>query len=43
MGDHRRRDRRLVSAYVLSIGVVVLDGRAQDLLEDEAIRKVYLG
>jgi branched-chain amino acid transport system ATP-binding protein len=30
-------------AYVLSTGSVVLEGRAQDLLEDEAIRKAYLG
>jgi branched-chain amino acid transport system ATP-binding protein len=30
-------------AYVLSTGYVVLEGRAQDLLEDEAVRKAYLG
>jgi branched-chain amino acid transport system ATP-binding protein len=30
-------------AYVLSTGSVVLEGRAQDLLEDEAVRKAYLG
>ncbi len=30
-------------AYVLSTGSVVLEGQAQDLLEDEAIRKAYLG
>ena len=30
-------------AYVLSTGSVVLEGRAQDLLEDAAIRKAYLG
>lgn len=30
-------------AYVLSTGSVVLEGRAQDLLEDEAVRKEYLG
>ena len=30
-------------AYVLSTGAVVLEGRAQDLLEDEAVRKAYLG
>jgi len=30
-------------AYVRSTGSVVLEGRAQDLLEDEAIRKAYLG
>lgn len=30
-------------AYVLSTGSVVLEGRAQHLLEDEAVRKAYLG
>ena len=30
-------------AYVLSTDSVVLEGRAQDLLEDEAVRKAYLG
>jgi branched-chain amino acid transport system ATP-binding protein len=30
-------------AYVLSTGSIVLEGRAQDLLEDEAVRKAYLG
>jgi branched-chain amino acid transport system ATP-binding protein len=30
-------------AYVLNTGVVVLEGRAQDLLEDPAVRKAYLG
>ena len=30
-------------AYVLSTGSVVLEGQAQDLLEDETIRKAYLG
>ena len=30
-------------AYVLSTGSVVLEGQAQDLLEDEAVRKAYLG
>jgi branched-chain amino acid transport system ATP-binding protein len=30
-------------AYVLSTGSVVLEGWAQDLLEDEAVRKAYLG
>ena len=30
-------------AYVLSTGSVVLEGRAHDLLEDEGVRKAYLG
>jgi branched-chain amino acid transport system ATP-binding protein len=30
-------------AYVLNTGSVVLEGRAQDLLEDAAVRKAYLG
>jgi branched-chain amino acid transport system ATP-binding protein len=30
-------------AYVLSTGSIVLEGRAQDLLEHEAVRKAYLG
>jgi ABC-type branched-subunit amino acid transport system ATPase component len=30
-------------AYVLNTSSVVLEGGAQDLLEDEAIRKAYLG
>jgi branched-chain amino acid transport system ATP-binding protein len=30
-------------AYVLNTGSIVLEGRAQDLLEDEAVRKAYLG
>ena len=30
-------------AYVLSTGSVVLEGPAQALLEDEAVRKAYLG
>ena len=29
--------------YVLSTGRVVLEGRAKDLLEDEDLRKAYLG
>ena len=29
--------------YVLNTGSVVLEGRAQDLLEDAAVRKAYLG
>jgi branched-chain amino acid transport system ATP-binding protein len=30
-------------AYVLAAGAVVLEGRAADLLENEAVRKAYLG
>jgi branched-chain amino acid transport system ATP-binding protein len=30
-------------AYVLSTGTVVLEGRAADLLKDEAVRQAYLG
>jgi branched-chain amino acid transport system ATP-binding protein len=30
-------------AYVLASGSVVLEGRAADLLENEAVRKAYLG
>jgi branched-chain amino acid transport system ATP-binding protein len=30
-------------AYVLSTSSVVLEGRAEELLEDEAVRKAYLG
>jgi len=30
-------------AYVLRTGLVVLEGRARELLEDEAVRKAYLG
>jgi branched-chain amino acid transport system ATP-binding protein len=30
-------------AYVLAAGAVVLEGRAVDLLENEAVRKAYLG
>jgi branched-chain amino acid transport system ATP-binding protein len=29
--------------YVLSTGRVVLEGKAKDLLEDEDLRKAYLG
>ena len=41
--DRDLTGRRLSGAYVLSTGSVVLEGRAQDLLEDEAVRKEYLG
>ena len=30
-------------AYVLATGVVAMEGRARDLLENEAVRKAYLG
>jgi branched-chain amino acid transport system ATP-binding protein len=30
-------------AYVLSMGTVALTGRAQELLQDEKVRELYLG
>ena len=30
-------------AYVLETGNIVLEGRAKDLLEDDSIKKAYLG
>ena len=30
-------------AYVLETGKVVLEGKASDLMEDESIKKAYLG
>ena len=30
-------------AYVLETGSIVLEGKAKDLLEDDSIKKAYLG
>ena len=30
-------------AYVLETGKIVLEGKAKDLLEDDSIKKAYLG
>ena len=30
-------------AYVLETGKIVLEGNAKDLLEDDSIKKAYLG
>ena len=30
-------------AYVLETGKIVLDGKAEDLLNDDSVKKAYLG